>query len=73
MDSGRQHLMHPLNALQDVHICTLGPFKLTSDALGRDETVALPGFGTFSTKTRAARQGRDPRTLLWTWVRLADG
>ena len=28
----------------------------------RNETVAIAGFGTFSTRSRAARQGRNPRT-----------
>ena len=31
-------------------------------ALARGETVSLPGFGTFSTRSRAARQGRNPAT-----------
>ena len=37
-------------------------FSALSDALARDESVVIPGFGTFSTKSRAARQGRNPRT-----------
>ena len=37
-------------------------FSAISVALARDESVATPGFGTFSTKTRGARQGRNPRT-----------
>ena len=32
------------------------------DALASGETVSLPGFGTFSTRSRAARQGRNPAT-----------
>jgi len=31
-------------------------------ALKNDERVALVGFGTFSTATRAARKGRNPQT-----------
>ena len=31
-------------------------------ALASGETVTLPGFGTFSTRSRAARQGRNPAT-----------
>ena len=31
-------------------------------ALASGETVSLPGFGTFSTRSRAARQGRNPAT-----------
>ena len=37
-------------------------FSAISDALARDASVTIPGFGTFSTKARAARQGRNPRT-----------
>ena len=33
-----------------------------SDALARGESVQLIGFGTFSVKERAAREGRNPRT-----------
>ena len=32
------------------------------DALARGESVQLIGFGTFSVKERAAREGRNPRT-----------
>jgi DNA-binding protein HU-beta len=31
-------------------------------ALASGDRVALPGFGTFETRKRAARQGRNPRT-----------
>ena len=37
-------------------------FAAISDALSREETVTIAGFGTFSTKRRPARQGRNPRT-----------
>ena len=37
-------------------------FAVIADALARDDTVAVAGFGTFSTRTRAARQGRNPQT-----------
>ena len=37
-------------------------FSAIADALARDEIVVIPGFGTFSTKSREARQGRNPRT-----------
>ena len=33
-----------------------------SEALARGESVRIAGFGTFSVKDRAARQGRNPRT-----------
>ena len=32
------------------------------DALTKGESVQLVGFGTFSVKERAAREGRNPRT-----------
>ena len=37
-------------------------FSAIGDALARDEPVAIAGFGTFFTRTRAPRQGRNPRT-----------
>ena len=37
-------------------------FSAITDALAKGETVAIAGFGTFTTKLRAARQGRNPRT-----------
>ncbi|MDO9236079.1 MAG: HU family DNA-binding protein [Aquabacterium sp.] len=33
-----------------------------SDALKKGDAVSLVGFGTFSSSTRAARTGRNPRT-----------
>lgn len=33
-----------------------------TDALKKDESVTLAGFGSFSAKHRAARQGRNPAT-----------
>ena len=33
-----------------------------AEALGRGDAVQLPGFGTFETRDRPARTGRDPRT-----------
>lgn len=33
-----------------------------TDALKKDDTVSLVGFGTFSVKTRGERQGRNPQT-----------
>jgi len=33
-----------------------------SKALGAGESVVLPGFGTFETRSRAARTGRNPQT-----------
>ena len=37
-------------------------FATIADALARGETVAIAGFGTFSTRNRPAREGRNPRT-----------
>jgi len=39
--------------------CIFGAIK---DALASGDKVSLIGFGTFSVKERAARQGRNPRT-----------
>ena len=37
-------------------------FLAIADALARGETVTVAGFGTFTTRRREARQGRNPRT-----------
>ena len=37
-------------------------FLVITDALAGGETVAIAGFGSFSAKSRPARQGRNPRT-----------
>ena len=37
-------------------------FLAIADALARGETVTVAGFGTFTTRRREAREGRNPRT-----------
>jgi DNA-binding protein HU-beta len=37
-------------------------FGEIGDAVARREEVSLPGFGKFSSKDKAARTGRNPRT-----------
>ena len=37
-------------------------FSAIADALARDETVAIAGFGKFELRSRPARAGRNPRT-----------
>ena len=37
-------------------------FSVITDSLAAGDTVAIAGFGSFSTKSRTARQGRNPRT-----------
>ena len=37
-------------------------FSAIADALAREEPVAIAGFGTFATRSRAARRTRNPRT-----------
>ena len=37
-------------------------FESIGDALAKGESFSLIGFGTFSVKERAARNGRNPRT-----------
>ena len=44
------------NAVVDAVFSTIG------EALARDETVAIAGFGKFATRARAARRGRNPAT-----------
>ena len=42
--------------------CVDAVFDAITAALKADDTVNLVGFGSFSTKSRAARTGRNPRT-----------
>jgi DNA-binding protein HU-beta len=37
-------------------------FDALVEAIKRDGRISYPDFGTFTVKTRAARQGRNPRT-----------
>ena len=37
-------------------------FAAVAEALARGDTVSIAGFGSFTTRTRAARQGRNPGT-----------
>ena len=37
-------------------------FEAVSEALAHGEEVRIAGFGTFGTRTRPARTGRNPRT-----------
>ena len=39
-----------------------GALSAIKDALSKDDTVTLVGFGTFKVGERAARTGRNPRT-----------
>ena len=36
--------------------------EIITDSLVKDDKIQLVGFGTFSVKERAAREGRNPRT-----------
>ncbi len=38
-------------------------FESIEESLMQEEKVGLVGFGTFDVRTRAARQGRNPRTM----------
>ncbi len=37
-------------------------FSVIADALASGDSIAVPGFGNFVVKDRAARQGRNPQT-----------
>ena len=39
-----------------------GAFAVIGDALAQGEEVRVAGFGTFGTRSRPARTGRNPRT-----------
>ena len=47
---------------KDAGIALDATLAAISGALAEGEAVQLIGFGTFSTKERAAREGRNPRT-----------
>ncbi|WP_334130087.1 integration host factor subunit beta [Sneathiella sp.] len=47
---------------RDVERIVTTIFDEISDALARGDRVELRGFGAFSTKERASRVGRNPRT-----------
>jgi len=51
------HLRQP-----DVELIVATIFEEITGALSRGDRVELRGFGAFSTKRRAARTGRNPRT-----------
>ncbi|NPB04950.1 MAG: HU family DNA-binding protein [Aquificae bacterium] len=42
--------------------CLKALIEAITDALEKGERIALPGFGIFQVKERAARKGRNPRT-----------
>jgi DNA-binding protein HU-beta len=47
---------------KDAGIAVDAVFGAIGDALAKGESVQLIGFGSFSVKERAAREGRNPRT-----------
>ena len=47
-------------ATAEALVCAV--FSTIGGALARDETVSIAGFGTFTTRARAARRGRNPAT-----------
>lgn len=48
--------------LRDIERIVSTVFDEISEALSRGDRVELRGFGAFSVRERAARQGRNPRT-----------
>ena len=48
------------NATADALVSAV--FATIGEALARDEDVAIAGFGKFTTRARAARDGRNPAT-----------
>lgn len=47
---------------KDVEVIFTSIFNTIKDALGRRDRIAIKGFGSFSTKNRAAKTGRHPKT-----------
>lgn len=54
-----QQLELPKDKTNDI-VSTI--FDEITQALSREESVSLPGFGAFSRRDRAARTGRSPKT-----------
>ena len=52
----------PNLALRDAEALVNATFDVMADALERGDRIELRGFGSFSVKSRGARQGRNPRT-----------
>ena len=46
----------------ETHRMVAAVFAAIGDAIARNEPVSIAGFGTFNTRDRPARQGRNPRT-----------
>ncbi len=49
-------------AKKDVEATVNAMMKVVTDALVQEEKVQIVGFGSFETKHRAERMGRNPRT-----------
>ena len=49
-------------AKSDADAAVKAVFSAIADALARGDTVTIAGFGAFSTRSRPARTGRNPRT-----------
>ena len=47
---------------KDTEAAITAALEVITEALTKDEKVQLVGFGSFETKNRAARIGRNPRT-----------
>lgn len=49
-------------AKKDVEVVVNGVLDEVADALSNNEKVQLVGFGTFETRERSSRKGRNPQT-----------
>jgi len=47
---------------KDTALAVQAIFNTLTDTIKSDGKFSYPGFGTFTVKTRAARQGRNPQT-----------
>ena len=47
---------------KDAALLVEATFNNLADAISNDGKFSYPGFGTFTVKNRAARQGRNPQT-----------
>jgi len=49
-------------AKSDIELIFSATFATITEALVKQDKIAIPGFGTFTTKVREERKGRNPAT-----------
>lgn len=60
--------LYPQYAVREVEIMVNVVFESLTAALAQGEGIELRGFGSFSVRHHAAREGRNPKTGALVWV-----